>query len=60
MGWFNNTVYTNACSEWWGYFKNAVTTTNLRNACLVAAGQCSNSTPIRIYGDTSWYGYAWT
>lgn len=59
LGWYLNV--TNAASaEWWSYFYEAAGTMNLRDACLEAASHCSKSTPIRIFGDTSWYGWAWT
>lgn len=58
LGWYA-TVTNTASAEWWSYFKNVAGTTNLRSACLAAADNCSNSTPIRIYGDKTWNGYAW-
>lgn len=58
LGWYT-TVGTDGSEEWWSYFKNVAGTTNLRSACLAAADNCSNSTPIRIYGDKTWNGYAW-
>ncbi len=58
LGWFN-TVYNSAIAEWNGHFLSYAGTMGLRDACLAAAGDCSSSTPIRIFGDTSWYGYAW-
>lgn len=58
FGWYT-TVTTPATEEWWGYFKNEAGKTNIRSACLAAADKCSNSTPIRIYGDKTWDGKAW-
>ena len=58
LGWYT-TVTDAGSAEWWGYFKNVAGTTNLRSACLAAADNCSYSTPIRIYGDKTWNGYAW-
>lgn len=58
LGWFD-VVTSGASSEWWSYFKNQAGTTNLRSACLASADKCSNSTPIRIYGDKTWNGKAW-
>lgn len=58
LSWY--TTVTNAgAREWWGYFYGYAGTTDLRNACLLAADRCSNSTPIRMYGDKTWSGYAW-
>lgn len=59
LGWYL-TVTNVASAEWWGYFYEAAGTMGLRDACLEAASHCSHSTPIRIFGDTSWYGFAWT
>lgn len=58
LGWYQ-TVTFGASDEWWSYFKNVAGTTNIRSACLAAADKCSNSTPIRIYGDKTWNGKAW-
>jgi len=58
LGWYNDVEFV-ASAEWWGYFYPEAGTTNLRSACLAAADQCENSTPIRIYGDKTWYGWAW-
>lgn len=58
LGWFDS-VTDGASEEWWSYFKNVAGTTNLRAACLSAAGNCDHYTPIRIYGDKDWYGFAW-
>lgn len=59
LGWYLD-VTNVASAEWWGYFYEAAGSMGLRDACLEAASHCSNSTPIRIFGDTSWYGFAWT
>lgn len=58
LGWFND-VTTYALHEYWPYFYEQAGTTNLRQAALNAAGKCQSSTPIRFYGDASWYGWAW-
>lgn len=58
LGWFK-TVTTYALQEYWPYFYAEAGTTNLRQAALNAAGYCDSSTPIRFYGDSSWYGWAW-
>lgn len=58
LGWFD-IVTDGGSAEWWGYFKNYAGTMSLRDACLEAASHCQHSTPIRILGDTSWYGFAW-
>lgn len=58
LGWFN-TIKVGGHREWWGYFYNYVATTNLRDACLLAADKCTYSTPIRMYGDKTWDGKAW-
>lgn len=58
LGWYM-TVTTYASSEFFKYFHVLVGTTNLRSACLSAADRCVKKTPIRMYGDTSWYGWAW-
>lgn len=58
LGWFNTVTFAGS-EEWWSYFVNQAGTTNLRAACLAAADRCSNSTPIRIYGDKTWNGRAW-
>lgn len=58
LGWYD-TVKHIASAEWWEHFFSVAGTTNLRSACLSAADQCSESTPIRIYGDKTWYGFAW-
>lgn len=58
FGWYT-TVTTSGSEEWWSHFKDVAGTTNIRSACLAAADQCSNSTPIRIYGDKTWDGKAW-
>lgn len=58
LGWYN--IVTHAGSkEFIQNFYNYVGTMGLRDACLAAAAECEYSTPIRIYGDTSWYGWAW-
>lgn len=58
MGWYL-TVTTGATLEWGAHFYNVAGSMGLRDACLNAAGQCENSTPIRLYGDKEWNGYAW-
>lgn len=58
LGWYT-TVSHQGSAEWWEHFYPIVGTTNLRSACLAAADQCELSTPIRMYGDTSWDGSAW-
>lgn len=58
LGWYT-TVQFGGSDEWWSYFKNEAGNSNLRTACLNAASNCSYSTPIRMYGDKTWYGYAW-
>lgn len=58
LGWYH--IVTNAgASEFLENFYKYVGSMGLRDACLAAAAECEYSTPIRIYGDTSWYGWAW-
>ena len=58
LGWYMDIAHV-ASEEWWTHFYPVVGTTNIRSACLTAADQSQNKTPIRMYGDTSWYGWAW-
>lgn len=58
LSWYT-TVTVGASREWWGYFYQYAGDTDLRSACLAAADQCGNHTPIRMYGDKSWNGRAW-
>lgn len=58
LGWYTIIQHVDS-ADWWWRFNDVAGTTNLRAACLDAAGKCSGSTPIRMYGDTSWSGYAW-
>ncbi len=58
LGWFNEVEFE-ALKEFWPHFYNKVGTMGLRDLALDAASKCSSSTPIRFYGDTSWYGWAW-
>lgn len=58
LGWYGY-IGTDASAEFWRNFYPLAGTMNLRDAALGAADQCQLSTPIRIYGDKSWYGWAW-
>lgn len=58
LGWYNNINHTDS-ADWWSHFYPIAGSTNIRSACLSAADQCTGSTPIRIYGDKAWNGYAW-
>lgn len=58
LGWYNSVTFA-ALGEFWPHFYNKIGTMGLRDLALYAASNCSNSTPIRFYGDTSWYGWAW-
>ena len=58
LGWYMDIAHV-ASEEWWTHFYPVAGTTNIRSACLTAADQSQNKTPIRMYGDTSWYGWAW-
>ena len=58
LSWYK-TVTVGASREWWGYFYQYAGNSGLRSACLAAADRCSNSTPIRMYGDKEWNGKAW-
>lgn len=58
LGWYMD-VEHKASAEWWPKFYNLAGNTDLRTACLNAADQCSNKTPIRIYGDKTWNGKSW-
>ena len=57
LGWYN-IVDVSATDEFFGHFYKTAGTTNLRQALLDAANKCVRSTPIRIYGDVNWNGYA--
>lgn len=57
MGWYAN-VSDAATSEWWSHFYPIAGSRDLRSACLSAADQSFLYTPIRIYGDVNWNGYA--
>lgn len=58
LGWYDTVQYIGTY-EWWSHFKDFAGKENLRDACLDAASLCEHSTPIRMYGDKTWYGYAW-
>lgn len=58
LGWYNSVEFE-AVGEFWPHFYNKVGTMGLRDLALYAASNCANSTPIRFYGDASWYGWAW-
>lgn len=58
LGWYNTVTFSAVGNFWYSYYQKAGTMT-LRNAALAAASECSESTPTRFYGDTSWYGWAW-
>ncbi len=58
LGWFDTVKHVDS-ADWWSHFYPIAGSTNLRSACLSAADQCGGSTPIRIYGDKTWNGYAW-
>lgn len=55
MGWYDTVTFTGSY-EWWSHFHNVAGLTNLRSACLAAADQCDNYTPIRLFGDKTWSG----
>lgn len=58
LGWYKDVQHVDS-ADWWGCFNEVAGTTNIRAACLNAADRCTGSTPIRMYGDTSWSGHAW-
>ena len=59
IGWYK-TVNSYDAGEWNEAFYNHVGTTNLRSAALAAVDDVINlNTPIRMYGDKNWYGWAW-
>ena len=57
IGWYD-TVTNVASEEFMKHFYVTAGKSNLRQSLLDAAQLCENYTPIRIYGDKSWNGYA--
>lgn len=60
LGWYQ-TVWTDDVYEFSKSFWNQVGSKSLRDAALAAASTVpgSGTTPIRMYGDKSYYGWAW-
>lgn len=58
IGWYTTVSY-GGLYEWSGYFLNNIGTESLQQAHLHAANSSINPTPVRFYGDSSWYGWAW-
>lgn len=58
IGWYSK-ISNHGLLEWGPYFNNLAGTMSIRMAHKTAAEKCTNSTPARFYGDTSWYGWAW-
>lgn len=60
LGWYQ-IVWTEPVYEWSVTFWDQVGTKSLRDAALAAADSVdgSGTTPIRMYGDKTWWGSAW-
>lgn len=60
LGWYD-TVWTDKVYDFSKTFWNEVGSKSLRDAALAAANSVpgSGTTPIRMYGDKTYYGWAW-